>query len=648
MISKKSIDQVLQIAKVEDVINDFVNLKKRGANLLGLCPFHNEKTPSFNVSPSKNIYKCFGCGKAGGPLQFVIEHEKLSYPEAIRYLAKKYNIPLDEITDSKSSEQYQEELKHEAYSLINEYAAKLYIEALYNHTKGKTIALSYFKERGFLDTTIKAFQLGYAPDQKDFLVAQLIEKGFNSNYIEEIGLSNKNGHDFFTNRVIFPIHSLVGKVIAFSGRKLSQHDFGPKYINSKETPLYFKSKVLYGMHLAKQHIRAKDECLLVEGYTDVISMYQAGIQNVVASSGTSLTEDQIRLVKRFTLNIKILYDGDPAGLKATLRALDMIVEEGLNVRIVLLPEPEDPDSFVKKHGSNYVETYLKEKSVDFVLFKAGLIKKESQNDPIKKSNGISDILRTIALIPDAIKRSTYIQACSHELEVSEQILVGELNKIIKQNLVNKRAKTVQQAFKEREENDQESSTDFTQTHPGPAGKEEDEYQERSLIRVLILYGHEYINENMTVAQYINENMEGLMDDFDNKLYERILKEYIHLLSENQTVDTDYFITHSNQEIRNLAIELIQLPYSYSHNWSDRWEMELQTQKPPDQNYARDSYQSVLRFKLRKVQKMIRENKKELDNPDATEHDHLVALKTQHDLLQSRNIIAELLGMRVIA
>ena len=283
------------------------------------------------------------------------------------------------------------------------------------------------------------------------------------------------------------IHSLVGKVIAFSGRKLGQHDFGPKYINSKETPLYFKSKVLYGMHLAKQHIRAKDECLLVEGYTDVISMYQAGIQNIVASSGTSLTEDQIRLVKRFTLNIKIVYDGDPAGLKATLRALDMIVEEGLNVRIVLLPEPEDPDSFVKKHGSNYVETYLKEKSVDFVLFKAGLIKKESQHDPIKKSNGISDIIRTIALIPDAIKRATYIQACSQELDVSEQILVGELNKVIKQNLVNKRAKTVQQAFKEREENDQESPTDFTEAKLSTAAKEEDEYQERSLIRVLILY-----------------------------------------------------------------------------------------------------------------------------------------------------------------
>lgn len=648
MISKKSIDQVIQTAKVEEVINDFVNLKKRGANFLGLCPFHNEKTPSFNVSPSKNIYKCFGCGKAGDPIQFVIEHEKLSYPEAIRYLAKKYNIKLDEISDSKSSEQYQEELKHESYSLINDFAVKIYTDALFNHPGGKSIALSYFKERGFLDSTIRAFQLGYAPEERDFLVHQLIEKGFNSKYIEEIGLSNKNGHDFFTNRVIFPIHSVVGKVIAFSGRKLSQQEFGPKYINSKETPLYSKSKVLYGIHLAKQQIRIKDECLLVEGYTDVISMYQAGIQNTVASSGTSLTEDQIRLIKRFTLNIKIVYDGDPAGMKATMRALDMIVEEGLNVRIVLLPEPEDPDSFVKKHGSNYVESYLQEKAVDFVLFKASLIKKEAHHDPIKKSNGISDIIRTIALIPDAIKRATYIQSCANELEVSEQILVSELNKAIKQNLIAKRAKIVQQSFKEKNETVSDTNAEMDESIPHQAQVDEDEYQERSLIRVLILYGHELINENMTVAQYINENMEGLMDDFDNKLYEQILKEYIHLLSENQNVDTDYFIKHPNQQIRNLTIELVQLPYTYSHNWADRWEMELQTQKPPEQNYARDCYQSVLRFKLKKVQKMIKENKKELDHPGATEHDHLVALKTQHELLQSRNVIAELLGMRVIA
>lgn len=647
MLSKKSIDQVLEIAKVEEVVNDFVNLKKRGSNLLGLCPFHNEKTPSFNVSPSKNIYKCFGCGKAGGPVNFVMEHEKLSFPEAIKFLARKYNITLEEISDTKSSEQYQEELKHESYSIINEYAATIYQKALFEDPMGQAVGMGYFKERGFLDTTIKAFQLGYAPEKKDFLVSRLKDQGYNLQYIEEIGLTNKNGNDFFTNRVIFPIHSVAGKVIAFSGRKLGAQDFGPKYINSKETPLYYKSKVLYGIHLAKAQIRAKDECLLVEGYTDVISLYQAGIQNVVASSGTSLTEDQIRLIKRFTSNIKVVYDGDPAGIKAALRALDMILEEGLNVRIVLLPSPEDPDSFVKKNGSSYTEAFLKDKAVDFVLFKANLIQKDAAHDPIKKSEGIADIVRTIALIPDAIKRSTYIQACAEELNVAEQILVNEINRSIKKNLVNKRQSKIQAIPPDTRENE------YTTEEPsGTPAREtvrsgEDEHQEKSLLRVLILYGHELFDENTTVAQYINQSLDGIMDDFDNVLYKKILYEYIHLLSENQNVTTDYFTSHPDEEIRKFTIGLIQLPYAYSHNWEDRWEMELQTQKPPEQNYVRDTYQSVLHFKLKKVQKMIKENKREIENPNASETDHLIALKTQYELLQSRNQIAELLGMRVI-
>ncbi|MEP7266050.1 MAG: DNA primase [Saprospiraceae bacterium] len=646
MITKKSIDEVLQIAKVEEVVGDFVNLKRSGANLLGLCPFHHEKTPSFSVSPTKNIYKCFGCGKAGGPLQFVLDHDHLTYPEGIRYLAKKYNIQIEEIINAKSDERYQEELKNESYSIINELAAKIYHEALFQSTSGKTIGLSYFKERGFIDATIKAFDLGYAPDNKDFLINQLRDQGFNLDTIEEIGLINKNQKDFFTNRVIFPIHSIVGKVIAFSGRKLGANDFGPKYINSKETPLYSKSKVLYGIHLAKQAIRAKDECLLVEGYTDVISMHQAGIQNIVASSGTSLTEDQIRLIKRFTSNIKIVYDGDPAGLKATMRALDMILDENMNVRMVILPETEDPDSFVKKHGSTYVETYLSEKSIDFVLFKASLIKKDSLHDPIKKAEGISDIIKTIARIPDAIKRSTYIQICAQELDVTEEVLVSEINRTIKRNFVNK--KRVLPQKESWDETDESDPAKNEQSHSSNAVFSDDEYQERSLIRVLLLYGHYMFDQNRTVAQYINENMQDLEDEFSNSLYERILKEYMHQLSENFPVNTDYFKDHLDKEVRNLTIEFMQLPYSYSHNWADRWEMELQTQKPPEQNFVNDSYQSVLRFKMRKVQKMIKINKKQLDDAGNTEHDQLVLLKTQHELLQYRNEIADLLGMRVLA
>ncbi len=648
MISKKSIEEVIQAAKVEEVVGDYVNLKRSGANLLGLCPFHHEKTPSFSVSPSKNIYKCFGCGKAGGPVHFIMEHENSTFPDAIRQLAKKYGIPLEEITESKTEQEYQDELKRESYTLINEYAATVYQEALAQHPSGKTLAWAYFKERGFLDTTIKKFQLGYAPDQRDYLLSRIKEKGYNLDSLKELGLTNKNDNDFFNQRVIFPIHNLSGKVIAFSGRKLGQQDFGPKYINSPETPLYSKSKVLYGMHLAKSAIRTKDECLLVEGYTDVISMHQAGIQHVVASSGTSLTLDQIRLIKRFTTNIKIVYDGDIAGIKATLRALELILEENMNVRMVILPSPEDPDSYLRKNGSTAFESYLNEQAVDFVLFKASIIKKEFKNDPIKKSEGITDIIQTISRIPDAIKRSTYIQICSQELEVSEEILISEVNKGIRREIGKRRTQPSAQINQEVQ--------DDPQLHPEQSERqilplaELDEHQERSLIRVLILYGHQIMDEGVekTLAQYINENMDDLHEEFENKIYERILKEYIHELSENKTIDTSYFTNHTDPEIRKVAIDLSTTPFSYSHNWADRWEMELQTQKPPDQNYVRDCYQSILRFKLKKVQKIIKANKKLLEDPGLEELQQLVYLKSQHELLNHRNALAELLGMRVLA
>ena len=648
MITKRSIDDVLQAAKVEEVIGDFVNLKRSGSNLLGLCPFHHEKSPSFSVSPSKNIYKCFGCGKAGGPVQFIMEHESNTFPDAIRFLAKKYNINLEEIQDIKNDQQHQEDLKKEAWGLINEFAAKLYQDALFLQPNGKQIALPYIKERGFLEATIKKFQLGYAPEQRDYLVLKIKEAGYNFDLLKEVGLTNKNDQDFFNHRVIFPIHNLAGKVIAFSGRKIGEKDFGPKYINSPETPLYAKSKVLYGMHLAKNAIRAKDECILVEGYTDVISLHQGGIHQVVASSGTSLTLDQIRLIKRFTSNIKILYDGDPAGIKATLRALDLILDENMNVRIVILPDPEDPDSFLKKNGSEVFNRFLAEHAVDFVLFKASLIKKEAIQDPVKKSEGITDIIQTIARIPDAIKRSTYIQVCAQELNVAEDILISEINKKIRKDIFQRRTNTA------AVQNDIHQNTAVEP--PPESGRQSlslsdtDEFQERSLIRVLILYGHLPIDDGSekTIAQYINENMDDLDDAFDNKLYEKVLKEYIHQLSEGVLVQTEYFTSHPDPEIRNLAIEFCTSPFVYSHNWADRWEMELQTQKPPDQNYTRDCFQSILRFKLKKVQKMITANKKLLDSADLDEISQLVYLKTQHELLNHRNGLAEMLGMRVFS
>lgn len=648
MILKKSVDDVLQAARVEEVVGDFVNLKRSGANLLGLCPFHHEKTPSFSVSPSKNIYKCFGCGKAGGPVQFVMEHESCTFPEAIRYLAKRYNITLEERQEPRSEQEYQEELKRESWGLVNDYAARLYHEALFDHPSGKSIAMPYFKERGILESTIKKFQLGYAPEQKDYLIQHAREQGYNLALLRDLGLTNKNDLDFFNHRVIFPIHNLAGKVIAFSGRKIGQGDFGPKYMNSPETPLYSKSKVLYGMHLAKAGIRSNDECILVEGYTDVIALHQAGIQHVVASSGTSLTVDQIRLIKRFTSNIKVLYDGDEAGIKATLRALDLILDENMNVRLVILPPEDDPDSYLQKNGSEAFKKYMTEKSVDFVLFKASLIKKEYKNDPVKKSEGIADIIQTIARIPDAIKRSTYIQICAQELDVPENILISEINKKIRKEIFQRRTGTPG-VDSDRAQAGQK--TDFTPAEPQLLPSTDwDEHQERSLIRVLVLYGHLPIDDgtDKTMAQYINQNMDDLYDAFENKLYEKVLKEYMHQLSENRPVDTHYFSSHPDADIRNLAIEFCSSPYVYSHNWSDRWEMELQTQKHPDQNYVKDCFQSILRFKLKKVQKMIADNKKLLDSPELDEMHQLIYLKSQHELLNYRNELAEMLGMRVFS
>lgn len=379
-------------------------------------------------------------------------------------------------------------------------------------------------------------------------------------------------------------------------------------------------------------------------------MHQAGIQHVVASSGTSLTVDQIRLIKRFTPNIKIVYDGDEAGIKATMRALDMILEENMNVRMAILPTPEDPDSFLKKNGSSAFESFLQDKSVDFVLFKASLIKRDTKNDPIKKSEGITDIIQTISKIPDAIKRSTYIQVCAEELAVSEEVLIRETNRMIKKDLISRRSKQFTDQERSVPSPAQDDADYLKDPQHDTLSTEEDEYQERSLIRVLILYGHLMMDAGMekTLAQYINENMDNLEEEFNNKLYERILKEYIHQLSENRVINTDYFIGHADPDIRNLAIELSTSPFNYSHNWADRWEMELQTQKPPDENYVNDCYQSILRFKLKKVQKMIKANKLLLDSTGEEEMQQLIYLKTQHELLNYRNTIADLLGMRVFS
>jgi DNA primase len=435
MISQKSIEDIIQTAKIEEVIDEFVNLKRRGVNMIGLCPFHDEKTPSFTVSPSKNIYKCFGCGKAGGPITFLRDHEGYSFQEALRYLAKKYNIEIEERTYSPEEKQTIE--TRDSYYLVNEFAKDFYQKQLFETDEGKSIGLSYFKKRGFREATIRKFNLGYAGSVRDGLTQAATMAQYNNEHLEALGLTNKYGKDFFWSRVMFTIHNLSGKVIAFAGRTLSSDKKVPKYVNSPETEIYNKRKTLFGLYHAKQAIRKYDECLLVEGYTDVISLHQSGIENVVASSGTSLTEDQVRLIKRYTPNIKVLYDGDPAGIKAALRGLDIIIAQDMNVRLVLLPDGEDPDSYLKSAGSTIFKEYLEDKAKDFVLFKAELLTKEAEGDPIKKASMIKDIVASIALVQDPLKRSVYVQHCSQLLQIGEPVLTNEVNKSIRGNLKKK-------------------------------------------------------------------------------------------------------------------------------------------------------------------------------------------------------------------
>src|SRR6056297_1038382 len=485
MIDHNTIQKIIDTADIVDVVQDFVNLKKRGVNYLGLCPFHNEKTPSFTVSPSKGIYKCFGCGKGGNVVNFIMEHEHLSYPEALKYLAKKYHIEVEE--KERTAEEIKQHNERESLLVITEYANKYFKNNLFQHDDGKAIGLSYFRERGLNEATIKKFELGYSLDQRDAFFNAARAKGYKKEYIVKTGLvieKENSLYDRFRGRVMFPIHSLSGNVVGFGGRILKSDAKAAKYLNSPESDIYHKSKVLYGMYQAKQTITKADKCYLVEGYTDVLSMHQNGIENVVASSGTALTEDQIRLIKRFTPNVTIIYDGDEAGIKASLRGIDMVLEQGMNVKVVLLPEGEDPDSFSKNMNVNELNKYIADNEKDFISFKLQLLKKETENDPVKKSQMINDIVRTVSVIPDGITRSVYIKNCSKELDVNEKMLYSEVNK--------KRRKYFEDKFKRANYNanaaiKQESVTPKQQQQS--IENKECNIQEREIIRLLINYGN---------------------------------------------------------------------------------------------------------------------------------------------------------------
>lgn len=608
MIDPATIARIFDTADIVEVIGDFVSLKKRGVNYIGLCPFHNEKTPSFTVSPSKGIYKCFGCGRGGNVVNFIMEYEHLSYPEALRYLAKKYNIEIEE----RELTEEERRVQHETESLftVTEFAKNFFIDHLYNNLEGISIGLTYFKERGFIQETLRTFDIGYCPEKSDEFSQAALKAGYKKEYLIKTGLSIESGtwlRDRFAGRVIFPIHSLSGRVQGFGGRVLKNDKKTAKYVNSPESAVYHKSKIVYGIYQARKAIMSSDKCYLVEGYTDVLSLHQNGIKNVVASSGTSLTQDQIRLIKRFTKNITILYDGDPAGVSASLRGIDLILEEDLNVRVLLLPEGEDPDSFSKKHNSTELKDYLNKNEEDFIHFKTRLLAREAQKDPVARARMIQNIVNSIAVIPDSITRSVYLKECSNLLNVNEDTLYFEINKIRR-----KKAEKKSRTYQHREIFSPQPSA-----RPQPVEKidQEAEY-EKQLIRLLLLYGSKKIiigtkphKEIKIVAEFIIEDLKKDNLQLKDTLFKKIYEEYIRLYQQDPVVDVRYFVNHPDEKICSVAADLISDHYQISKIWS-RYENYPETE---EMKLSQIIPKTVLSFKKSKIEQILRETSEALKN-----------------------------------
>jgi DNA primase len=669
VIPPKQVQEILDAVRIEDVIGDFVTLRRRGANLTGLCPFHNEKSPSFNVNPARNIFKCFGCGKAGDAITFLREHESFGYPDALRWLARKYNIEIQEI--ERTPEQLMEQQYTDSLYIVNDFALQHFQTQLFDTDEGKSVALNYFKKRGLREETIRAFGLGYAPDLRDLLVQRAKTAGYSLDLLKKVGLSSTDGtRDFFRGRVMFAIHNLSGKVAAFAGRTMSADKTVPKYINSPETEVYIKNKILFGAYQARKAIRQLDECILVEGYMDVISLHQAGIENAVASSGTSLTEGQLQLIKRNTDNLKILYDGDPAGIKAALRGLDLALEQDMNVRLVLLPDGEDPDSYVQKNGGAALTDYAARASKDFILFKTQLLIEETKGDPIKKAGLIKDIVASIAKIPDPIKRSVYLKECSTLLEVSEQALLSEANKLITAG-IKKKAEKDARTPGPAGDSPQAGPPDYDWPAQLPAGPYEndrpageapmlrpdrermartDEFQERDIVRLLLQFGSQNLEKDgMTVAEYILADIEDSIGAFDNALYGKIAQECHRLLLAGQTFDAQFFIQHEEKIFRDAAVDLLTSPFEMSHNWVEMWNFPLQNQKEPELNFGEDTRQALDRFKLRKLVRMCDTNQGRIRAAsDSGDLDEMMRfMRIQQKLNEARNEVAKRAGTVIL-
>lgn len=664
-----TIQRIIDTANIVDVVSDFVTLHKRGVNFVGLCPFHDEKTPSFYVSPSKGICKCFSCGKGGNAIHFLMEHEQMSFNQAAEWLAKKYGIPFQhrEYTD-KEKELHRD---RESMFIINQFAADFFTDSLYSD-RGRAIGLSYLKNRKFRDDIIKKFQLGYCPDNGHSTADAAIAKGFNKELLVKTGLcyQKEDGtlRDRFWGRVIFPVHSLSGKVVAFGGRIMKSDPKAAKYVNSPESIIYSKSNELYGLYFAKQAITRKDRCFLVEGYADVISMVQAGIENVVASSGTSLTNGQIRLIHRFTNNITVLYDGDKAGIKASLRGIDMLLAEGMNVKVLLLPDGEDPDSFSQKMGAAKFQEYIDKHQIDFIRFKVNLLMEEASDDPISRSNLIKEITQSISVIDDPIVRSVYITECSQILHVGEQLLINDVNKRQREKYNEPQQNVpVRNQESNMEKSEQEDTTgdgsDVTtsQTQENSieklkneiralkrAGYEQIMKKERLIAQYLVRFADKefcYLEEeeqSITVGEFISQSLENDGIELQHPIYRRILELYRENCNTPNFISERFFLSHSEEFISLTAASLIEEPYQLSQMFSknntpvEERLFDLTTHIMTDYQYE------IVRFEIDKVLKEI-QKPETIENPEI----FIEAQNRYKTLLTARNELAKKLGDRVV-
>jgi DNA primase len=635
LIPQDTINEIKTRIDIVDVIGDFVNLKRSGQAFKGMSPFTNEKTPSFFVVPAKGIYKCFSSGKGGDAINFIMEYDGLSYTDALKYLAGKYGIEIveRELTD----EDLKAQNERESLFIINNFAKDYFIDKLKNSDEGKAVGLSYFQNRGLQDEDIEKFELGYSLESWDDFLKHALEKGFSNEIIQKAGMISSQGereYDRFRGRVMFPIHNQTGKVIAFGARTLKKDKKVPKYLNSPETDIYFKSKVLYGLHLAKGPIRKEDNCYLVEGYTDVISLHHFGIQNVVSSSGTALTIDQIQLLSRFSENVTVLFDGDPAGVRASLRGIDMLLEGGLNVKSVMLPEGQDPDSYSRELGSYEFKKFLDEKSEDFITFKVNLFVNEAKNDPVKKASAIKDIVESVSKIPDPIKRSVYIKETSGLLDMEESILISELNKIILKEY-RKKQRVDEQVPPLPEDVVQFPDLENTMTDRlGLVLKR----QERENIRSLLRFGLEKIDDDIFLYEYLFQELEEV--NFSTPVYGQIYNMFKKGVSTDPNFSVQYIMESGNDEIRSEVIEMITDKYELSTLWGDKYKIRV----PKEEDMLNSkAYSDMLRLKLANIRQLIHKNLAALQSSTKTE-DHEKFQKIHMELKKSEKEISGILGI----